>query len=625
MSREAVRARLLERLSAGEVLLFDGGMGTEIYARGVYLNVCYDELNATRPDLVGEIHADYIEAGADLLETNTFGANRVRLAKYELAERTYELNEAGARVARAAADRAGKGTVVLGAVGPLGQQLAPLGTLSHDEARAAFGEQIRGLLAGGVDGLVLETFANLDEMELAVQVARDEAPGAFLVASMTIQEDGSTVYGVEPERYAPALHAAGADVVGINCSVGPAAMLPVVERMRAATAGWICVQPNAGVPRNVEGRNLYLCSPEYLSEYARRFVQRGASLLGGCCGTNPRHIRSMRTAIRALAAEHARPRVSASEAGRAPALPQVVAPPLAERSAFGRALASRAFPISVELTPPRGHVMVKLLEKARSLRALGITCVNLPDGPRATARMSALATGVRLQAEAGVEVILHYTCRDRNVLGIQSDLLGAYALGIRNLLLVTGDPPKMGTYPDATGVFDVDSVGLTHLVHRLNAGADLGNSSIGQPTAYVFGVGLNPGALSPNLEIERFRRKLDAGAEYAITQPVFDLAALEVFFDRLEQQGLRRVPILAGVWPLSSLANAQFLNSEVPGVSVPEAVLARMAAAADRASASATGVEIAREMVAAARRMVDGLQLSAPQGAVDLVEKVLEP
>ena len=623
-SQESVRERLIERLSAGEILLFDGGMGTEIYARGVFLNVCYDELNATRPDLVRAIHADYVEAGADLLETNTFGANRVRLAKHGLAERTRELNEAGARVAREAADAAGKGTVVLGAVGPLGQQLEPLGTLSRDEARAAFREQIQGLLAGGVDGLVFETFSNLDEMILALGVARAEAPRAFVVASMTIQEDGTTLYGVEPEQFAPALHAAGADVAGINCSVGPAAMLPVIERMRAATPGWLCVQPNAGVPRNVEGRNLYLCSPEYLSEYARRFVQRGANVLGGCCGTNPRHIRSMRAAIRALVAEHADP-VASVAGGPRQAAPAASAPPLAERSAFGRALAERAFPISVELTPPRGHGLGKLLDKARALRALGITCVNLPDGPRATARLSALATGVRLQAEAGVEVILHYTCRDRNVLGIQSDLLGAWALGIRNLLLITGDPPKMGTYPDATGVFDVDAIGLTHLVQRLNRGLDLGNTAIGAPTGYVFGVGLNPGALNPDLEIDRFRRKLDAGAEYAITQPVFDLDALGAFFDRLERAGLRRVPILAGIWPLSSLANAQFLNSEVPGVSVPDAVLARMAAAPDRASAIATGIELAREMIAAVRSVVDGLQLSAPAGMIESIEKVLEP
>jgi len=621
---QSVRARLLDRLAAGEILLFDGGMGTEIYARGVYLNVCYDELNVSRPDVVREIHADYVEAGADLLETNTFGANRVRLAKHGLAERARELNVAGARLARDAADQAGRGAVVLGALGPLGQQLEPLGTLSLAEAREAFREQVQGLLEGGAEGLILETFSNLDEMLLALEVVRAEAPEAFAVASMTIQEDGATVYGVEPERFAPALHAAGADVVGINCSVGPASMLPVVERMRAATAGLLCVQPNAGIPRNVEGRNLYLCSPEYLSEYARRFVQRGANLLGGCCGTSPRHIRSMRSAIRALVADQARPAVVSGPVDRGQA-PTVSAPPVAERSAFGRALAERAFPVSVELTPPRGHGLTKLLEKARALRALGITCVNLPDGPRATARMSALATGVRLQAEAGVEVILHYTCRDRNVLGIQSDLLGAYALGIRNLLLITGDPPKMGTYPDATGVFDVDAIGLTHLVHRLNLGFDLGNTAIGQPTAFVFGVGLNPGALNPALEIERYRRKLDAGAEYAITQPVFDLEALLGFFDRLEREGLRRVPILAGIWPLSSLANAQFLNSEVPGVSVPDAVLARMAAAPDRPSAMAVGVEIAREMAAAARPLVDGLQLSAPAGMVELIEKVLEP
>jgi homocysteine S-methyltransferase len=331
----------------------------------------------------------------------------------------------------------------------------------------------------------------------------------------------------------------------------------------------------------------------------------------------------MRAAIRAMEASESHPAVVSHHPG-ANAAPHAEAPPLAERSAFGRALATGAFPVSVELTPPRGYVLSRLIEKAIALRTLGITCVNLPDGPRATARMSALATGVRLQAESGLEVILHYTCRDRNVLGIQSDLLGAFALGIRNLLLVTGDPPKMGTYPDATGVFDVDSVGLTHLVKRLNSGTDLGHTSIGQPTAYVFGVGLNPTALNPDLEIERLERKLEAGAEFAITQPVFDVAALEAFVERLRRRGVRGVPILAGIWPLTSMANAQFLSSEVPGVSVPESVLARMAAASDRASAAAVGVEIAREMLAAVRPLVQGLQLSAPLGSIETVQKVLE-
>jgi len=530
-TRSDVRARLLRRLGAGEILLFDGGMGTEIYNRGVFINVCYDEVNLTRPDLVRAIHADYVAAGADLLETNTYGAT---------AE-----------------------------------------------------------------------------------------PDAFIVAQTTVREDGTTVSGVGPERFVPALREAGADVAGLNCSLGPAAMFPMVARMRAAGAGFLSVQPNAGVPRTVEGRNLYLCSPEYLAEYARRFVQSGANVLGGCCGTNPSHVRAMRAAVRSMAADHGLPRVigpadAAVERDAAEVAPSL-APPLAERSRLGAALAAGAFPVSVELTPPRGPLLGKLIEKARRLKDLGVTCVNLPDGPRATARMSALATGVRMQAEVGVEALLHYTCRDRNLLGIQSDLLGAWALGIKNLLIITGDPPKMGTYPDATAVFDVDAIGLTHLVRRLNSALDLGGSAIGAPTGFVFGVGVNPGALNQDVEVDRFRRKLEAGAEFAITQPVFDVGALEAFAERLDREGLLRVPILAGVWPLTSLAAAQFLNSEVPGITVPEPVLARMAAAADREGALATGVQVAREMIAAVRGIVQGLQVSAPLGRVDLVAKVLEP
>lgn len=616
----------LTRIAQGEVLLFDGGVGTEIYNRGVFINACYDEMNVTRPDLVRGIHADYVAAGVDLIETNTFGANALRLAKFGLAERTAEIARHGAVLGRAAADSAPtKAPLVMGALGPLGIEIEPIGRTRRGEVARHFRVPMEALLEGGVDGFILETFSSLDEILVAIGVARELAPTLLLVAQMTTGEDGSTAYGVAPERFAPRLSRAGADIVGVNCSIGPNAMSDVLRRMRAVVDTPVSVQPNAGMPRSVDGRNLYLCSPEYLGEHAKRFIQLGANVVGGCCGTGPEHIRAMRGAIQALGGgarktvAQARRSVSV-DVPEQPALPSV---PLAERSAFGRALAEKTFPVSVELSPPRGYLMGKLLKKAKSLAAMGVSAINIPDGPRATARMSALATGVRIQKEAGIDVIMHYTCRDRNLLGMQSDLLGAYALGMRNLLVVTGDPPKMGTYPDATAVFDVDAIGLAHLVGRLNQGRDLGESPIGKPTAFVYGVGVNPGALDRDLELSRLRQKLDAGAQYIITQPIFDPEAFFDFVDALDREGLRSVPLLAGVWPLTSLANAEFLNGEVPGVTVPETILDRMAIAADQEEALRTGTAIAAEMIARVRPYVDGLQVSAPLGRVEMVQDVL--
>jgi methionine synthase / methylenetetrahydrofolate reductase(NADPH) len=583
-------------------------------------------MNLTRADLVREIHADYVAAGVDFIETNTFGANRPRLNKFGLGDKTREIAAAGARLAREAADGAtGDTPLVMGALGPLGIEIEPMGTASREEVAAFYREPMEALLEGGVDGFILETFTSIDEIGVAIALARELAPGMLVVAQMTTGEDGSTVYGVAPERFAPRLLDRGADIVGVNCSIGPNAMADVLRRIRAVVSAPVSVQPNAGVPRNVDGRNLYLCSPEYMGEYAKRFIQEGANVIGGCCGTGPEHIRAMRGAIRAqTAAERSVVDERIFGAARADEEPSVEIVALAERSAFGRALAEGGFPVSVELSPPRGHLMGRLLKKAKALQAMGVSAINIPDGPRATARMSPMATGVRIQGEADIDVIMHYTCRDRNLLGMQSDLLGAFALGIRNLLLVTGDPPKMGTYPDATAVFDVDSSGLAHLVRRLNQGRDLGQTAIGKPTAFVYGVGVNPGALDLEHELTRLRQKLDAGAHYVITQPIFDPEAFKRFVDRLDREGLRGVPLLAGVWPLTSLANAEFLNGEVPGVTVPAGILDRMAAAADQEDALRRGASIASEMIAAVRPVVDGLQVSAPLGRVEMVRGVLE-
>ncbi|MBN2358224.1 MAG: bifunctional homocysteine S-methyltransferase/methylenetetrahydrofolate reductase [Deltaproteobacteria bacterium] len=611
------------------VVLFDGAMGTMLYSRGVYINRCYDELNLSSPELVGGVHAEYAAAGADVVETNTFGANRVKLAPHGLAERLADINAAGVRLAREAA---GAKALVAGAIGPLGIKIEPLGPTSLDEARALFREQAAVLVASGVDLLVLETFGDLAELEQAVLGAREAGPGLPLVAQVTVGDNGYTLYGTAPDRCAAALEALGVDVVGVNCSVGPEPTLAAIERMAAGTRLPLSAQPNAGPPRAVEGRNIYLSSPEYFAEYAKRFIAAGVSVLGGCCGTTPAHIKAMRNAIRALRprslhlsagpspvgdfpGSSGRPAPSGASPDGVPADQQRQSPPLScapieQRSKFGAKLKAGEFAVSVEFTPPRGPDPRRTLE---GVAAIGphVDAVNIPDGPRASARMSPLALGVLIQQQLQVEVILHYTCRDRNLLGIQSDLLGAAALGIRNLLLVTGDPPKLGNYPDATAVFDVDSIGLTHIVAWLNRGLDVARNPIGAATAFVFGVGVNPGALDLELEIRRFEYKVEAGAEYAITQPVFDPALLERFIERTRHC---RVPLLAGVWPLTSLRNAQFMRNEVPGAFVPDALMARLEAAEAAGRAADEGIAIAVETLQRVRPLVQGLQLAVPLG-----------
>ncbi len=603
----------LSRLNRGPILC-DGAMGTLLYAKGIFINRCYDELNLAQPDLIRDIHREYLQAGAEIIETNTFGANSFRLARHGIADRLHGINIKGAQLAVESAKAFD--AYVAGSVGPLGVRIEPLGKTAFEEAREAFRQQIAALVEGGVHLLILETMVNVEELHQAILAARDVAPNLPVVAQVTIDEDGNCLDGSTPETFTEKLCAWPADVIGCNCSVGPVAMLGAIERMAKVSSKPLSAQPNAGMPRNVEGRNIYLCSPEYMSNYARSFLAAGARLVGGCCGTTPEHIRAMKSERRIGTARTGSFAVTTTPKEEV----KVQTIPLAERTRLGARLAKGEFVTMIEILPPRGIDVRRELEGARFLKSVGIDAINIPDSPRASARMSAQAMALLIQQQVEVEAVLHYTCRDRNVLGIQSDLLGAAAMGIRNLLLVTGDPPRLGNYPDATAVFDVDSIGLVNIVHNLNSGLDIGGNAIGTATAFVLGVGVNPGAPNLDEEMKRFQYKVEAGAEFVVTQPVFDLELLETFVRRIERY---RVPVIAGIWPLTSLRNAEFMNDELR-VSIPKAIFERMARAADVETARAEGIAIAREMLVAVREMVQGAQISAPFGRYPAAVDVLE-
>ncbi len=605
-------ADLITRLQKG-ALLCDGAMGTLLYSKGIFINRCYDELNVSQPDLIRGIHQEYLQAGADIIETNTFGAISFRLSKHGCVDKLAEINHQGARLAREAAKSFD--ALVAGAVGPLGVRIEPLGKVSLAEARAAFHEQISALNEEGVNLLILETFGYLEELHQAILAAREVNPDLPVVAQVTIDEDGNCLDGSSPEHYGPQLEEWGADVLGCNCSVGPVAMLDALERVRAVTTAPLAAQPNAGMPRSVEGRNIYLCSPEYMASYTKKFVNVGVSLVGGCCGTTPEHIHSMKSVLRAGGA-----RTSSFKVAVAPKAHPVEVAPLKERSQLGRKIADGEFVTMVEIVPPKGTDATKEIEGARFLKSVGVDGVNIPDSPRASARMSNQALCLLVQQQVGIEPILHYTCRDRNVLGIQSDLLGASAIGIRNLICITGDPPKMGDYPDATAVFDVDAIGLVNIVRNLNRGLDLGGNPIGNATRFVIAVGANPGSPNIDEEIRRFEYKVEAGAELAVTQPVFDLRLLEEFLRNIERC---RVPVVAGIWPLTSARNAEFMKNELR-VSIPDEIIERMTRANTAEAARAEGVAIARDMLSAVRTMVQGAQIAAPFGRYSCAVDVLE-
>lgn len=604
---------LRDLIDDSRVHVLDGAMGTMLYSRGMFVNVCYDELNLTQPALVQEVHEAYVQAGAEILETNTFGANPVKLSSHGLEDDTEVINRSAVALARRAAN--GR-ALVIGAIGPLGIRLEPWGPTAREEAIGFFSRQARGLLEGEVDGIILETFGDLHELEAALCAVKalTDLP---VIAQMTVGQDGNTSYGTNVETIATKLTELGADVVGLNCSVGPAAMLDAIERMVERTGRPISAQPNAGLPRAVDDRRIYLASPEYMGSYARRMIQAGARFVGGCCGTTPDHIKKIHAYVASV-----QPRlvsVGPPPAGLGPPA-RIDGAPLAQRSRLGRKLAAGEFVTSVEILPPKGWNPAEMIEQSRALQQAGVDAVNVLDSARAQSRMGVLPAALIVQREVGLETVFHYTCRDRNMLGMLSDLLGAAAGGLRNVLVVTGDPPTMGPYPDSTAVFDIDSIGLTNLLHRLNQGLDPGGNSIGEPTRFVVGVALNQGA-DLEKELERFAWKLDAGADFAVTQPVFDPSQLDRFLKRAKT----RVPVIAGIWPLTSLRNAEFLANEVPGVHLPPAVVERMRRAQERgtAAARAEGVAIAAEMIGAVRGLVQGVQVSAPAGRVGTALEVL--
>ena len=631
MTTQKAAERLAE-IFADRPVLCDGAMGTVLYGRGVFINRCYDELNLSDPALILSIHEEYLQSGAEILETNTFGANRFRLARHGLASRTAEINRAGVQIAKDAAahlkDKQAGDAWIAGSVGPLGVHLEPLGKTGLDEARAAFAEQIAALAEAGVDLLMIETMPALNEAQQAILAAKEAAPDLPVFVMVTVDDDGNCLDGASPTQAAALLTEWGADVIGCNCSTGPATVLTAIEAMRAATALPLVAMPNAGMPRAVEGRNIYLCSPEYMASFARKAIKAGAQYIGGCCGTTPNHIRAMKSAIRAIDAQSRADAQASSPSGAASenkgyatvAINTETPPaPLAGRSRIGALLADNTFVSLVEIVPPRGIDCNKEIEGARLLASLGVHAINVPDSPRASPRMSAQSLCIQIQQHTGIETVLHYTCRDRNVLSIQSDLLGASSIGLRNILCLTGDPPKLGNYPDATAVFDVDAIGLVNIVRRLNHGLDIGGNSIGASTNFTIGVAANPGVPDIEQELRRFAWKVEAGAEYAITQPVFDLRLLETFLRRVEEF---RIPVIAGIWPLTSLRNAEFMRNDLR-VSMPEEVMLRMAQAGNPETARLEGVRIAREMLAEARPMVQGVQVSAPFGRYALAAEVI--
>jgi methionine synthase I (cobalamin-dependent)/5,10-methylenetetrahydrofolate reductase len=608
-------------LDSDSLQIFDGAMGTMLYSKGIYINRSYDELNLVAPDLVREVHAEYVRAGADIIETNTFSATPHKLQPYGLEGSLREINIRAAQIAREAA---GPRVFVAGAVGPLGVRIEPLGPTSFDEARDLFKAQAAALLEGGVDLFVLETFSDISELEQAIRAVR-ELCDLPIVAQVTIQMDGNTLFGATPEVFTAKLDEWGADVIGLNCGVGPAIVLSAIEKMRPLTNRKLSAQPNAGLPRDVGGRQFYMCSPEYMAEYSRRIIQAGAKFVGGCCGTTPAHIKMIADAIRQFS-----PRTQQVVVGNVAAVPtqdlkpaDVTVVPQEERSNWSRKIATGEFVTTVEVLPPKGCSPRKTLDAIRLLKTAGVDGVNIPDGPRAQTRMGAMATALMVEREIGMESVLHYCCRDRNLLGMMSDLLGAAALGLRNLLLITGDPPKMGPYPDATAVFDIDAIGLTNMVNKLNHGLDIGNNPIGEPTAFSIGVGVNPGAVNMDEELKRFEWKIEAGAEYAITQPVFDTEQLREFLKRIEHC---RIPIVAGIWPLVSFRNAEFLHNEVPGVRVTPEIMERMRVASNNSKEAGRdeGLKIARESLLEVRDLIQGVQVSAPFGNVKYALEVFD-
>jgi homocysteine S-methyltransferase len=609
---------LAEAIASGPLLL-DGAMGSLLYERGVLHTRSYDELNLSQPELIGRVHADYVGAGAELIETNTFGANRMALARHGLAEQAADINRAGVELARAAA---GERAYVAGAVGPSGVKFSIATAAERRLARFALAEQIDTLVLAGVDAIILETFTSILEIEEALRVARERGPKVPAIAMMVFDPQGYGDGGLPPAEIADRLIAAGADVVGGNCGIGPAELYQVVTGM-VGRGKPVIAQPNAGLPASVEGRTLYVANPEHFGVFARRMLKTGVRLVGGCCGTTPEHTRAMLGAVRMLRGEKIDERAEgkpAIEVQSRPAAPPPARTSLAARSRLGARIAAGEFAVSVELTAPTGVDLARTKAAVEGLLAGGVDIVNIADGPRASARMANLAVCARLAAETAVEPILHVCARDRSFLGLVAHLLGAHGLGLRDLVIITGDPPKMGDYPFSTPVYDVDSIGLLRIAAGLNAGVDPAGKEC-EPTAFVLATGAEPGAHDLDRELRRLEEKKAAGAELVMTQPVYDPRTLERFLDSAAPLGL---PIMVGLLPLASHRNAEFLNAEVPGMSIPQEYRERMAKVGSGPAARAEGIQIAREALAAVVDRVAGAYVMPPFNRVDAALAVLD-
>ncbi len=597
-----------DRLEQG-LLLADGAMGTLLYARGVPFDRPFELLNVEEREQVLEVHLEYIRAGSELIETNTFGANRIKLGAYGLQERVRELNRAGARIAKEARDVAGLPVFIAGSVGPLGKPLEPFGLVSREEAYRAFREQIEALVEGGVDLILLETFSDLEELKLAVQAARD-ATDLPVVAQMTFDEEGRTPHGHLPTEVVRALEPLGVTAVGANCGVGPIPMVEVVAQMVAVARVPVSAMPNAGFPARIEGRYVYVGSPAHMSQQARKMAELGVRILGGCCGTTPDHIAAMNRALQDLRPSRASVTVVAPRQRPTP-------PPPPGPTELSRRL-GRQFVISVEVDPPKGTDPTKDLEGARMVVERGADVLNVADSPLGRVRMSAAAMGVLLQQQVGVEVILHFTTRDRNLMALQSDLIGLHALGIRNILALTGDPPRAGDYPAATAVYDTDSVGLVRILKRFNEGVDLAGKPIGQPTSFFVGVAFDMHPETLDREMRRLDQKVKAGADFIMTQPIFEPEVLDNYLRRVGQPPR---PMLVGVLPLQSARHAEFLHNEVPGIHIPEWVRRRMHEAGNRGREE--GLRLAAELLEAIADRIHGVYLMPSFGRYEVVAELV--
>src|SRR5262245_11649562 len=599
-------------------LLGDGAMGTMLYARGAALDASFDVLNESDPKLVQSIHTEYIQAGADCIETNTFGANRFKLGAHGSAGRVREINRVGARLARDARESMGRDVFVLGSIGPLGRYLAPLGSLEPEEAQAAFLEQAEGLLEGGVDAFVVETFSDPVELQLAVEAIRSVAD-LPIVTQVAFTDDGVTFFGRTPADVVRALRGLPIQAVGANCSVGSSTLYDILEQMLPEAGSLpVVIQPNAGLPSRVGERLIYLSSPAYMADYAARMVSAGARMVGGCCGTTPLHVRAMREALDRTVPGRADARVEVVRRGRPETPDQPLLTTAAPPTAMERKLVAGEFLVTVELDPPRGHNIEKLVQGAKLLKERGVEIVDINDGSLGRVRMSVLPTAILVRDATGLEINMHFTCRDRNLMGIQADVLGAHAMDIRNILAMTGDPPRAGDYVNATAVFDVDAIGLIRILAGMNRGVDATGNSIGEPTSFCVGIALNPSAAEPAREMERFLAKVEAGARWAQTQPIYDLEVLEQFFRSTRSP----IPILVGLLPLHSSRHAEFLHNEVPGITVPDGVRARMREAGERGLR--VGIETAQELLANVRGQHSGAYLMPSFGRFEVVAEVLE-